>query len=56
MDRGNSDIYFKEMMYTLREIRDISKESLVTNKKLVKLLEDRNQVSFLYDREEKEKH
>lgn len=36
------------MITTLREIRDISKESLITKKKLVKLLEDRNQVSFLY--------
>jgi hypothetical protein len=44
---------FIEMVSTLREIRDISKESLITKKKLVKLLEDRNQVSFLYDKEDR---
>ena len=29
---------FSEMMITLREIRDISKESLLTKKKLVRLI------------------
>lgn len=41
---------FREMVATLREIRDISKESLVTKKILVKLLEDRSQISFLYEK------
>lgn len=38
---------------TLRELRDISKENLLANKKLIKLIEDKNQVSFLYDRDDK---
>jgi len=45
--------YFIEMVSTLKEIRDISKESLITKKKLVKLLEDRNQASFLYEKEDR---
>lgn len=39
-----------EMISTLREIRDISKESLITKKKLVKLIEDKSQVSYLYEK------
>jgi len=44
--------YFYEMVMTLRELRDISKENLMANKKLIKLIEDKNQISFLYDRDE----
>lgn len=39
------------MMTTLREIRDISREGLITKKKLVKILEERNQISFLYEKD-----
>lgn len=45
--------YLYEIMTTIREMRDISKEHLIAEKKLVKLLEDKNQISFLYDREDK---
>jgi len=44
--------YFYEMVMTLRELRDLSKENLMANKKLIKLIEDKNQISFLYDRDE----
>ena len=37
---------------TLRELKDISQENLVANKKLIKLIEDKNQISFLYDKDE----
>ena len=37
---------------TLKEIRDISKEKLNNEKKLIKLLEERSQVSFLYENED----
>jgi hypothetical protein len=37
LEKGEPN-YFYEMVMTLREIRDISKESLTTKKKLIKLL------------------
>ena len=40
------------MVMTLRELRDISKDNLVANKKLIKLIENKNQISFLYDKDE----
>lgn len=42
------------MMATLREIRDISKEGLSTKKKLLRLLEEKSQISFLYDKDTSE--
>jgi hypothetical protein len=44
--------YFYEMVMTLRELRDLNKENLIANKKLVKLIENKNQISFLYDRDD----
>lgn len=44
--------YFYEMVMTLRELRDLSKENLIANKKLIKLIEEKNQISFLYDRDD----
>lgn len=43
-----------EMVTTLRQIRDLTKESLITKQKLVKLIENQNQVSFLYEKEDHE--
>ena len=36
---------------TLLEIRDLTKENLLQHKKLIKLLEDKQQISFLYGEE-----
>jgi len=36
------------MLTTLMEIRDLTKENLIQHKKLIKMLEDKQQISFLY--------
>lgn len=46
----SSEKYLYEMVTTLREIKEMTKENLITKKKLVRLLEEKSQISYLYDK------